>query len=553
VFISVDPLTNNARLNYTANLYLTPFTGLPVTLYFDNDRPFPGSGSDTLTNLTYGETYVSYKAREPKYLSYYSQNNKVISSNEYNGISSFFRDSVDYGHNKLMEFCGLLEKYLASGQSISLVMQGFASPLAKNDYNIRLSKRRISSVINHINQYNGGSLSQYIRNGRLQIRIQPNGEELADRTVSDAERDPLKSIYSVGAMKERKVIIKEITAIDADRAIGYDPKIELKGYLDFDADKIAALDAKSAEMTKKGGTSVPSDYNVTSKGAKTGARQKYEVVLIDALTGDVIKKEATVEIFKKNGVEKEIGHARRSGEGYKYELVTGNNYLIKGNVAGYNEATESHYTLATEGGESVLRDTLMLTPFAGMPLPLFFDNDHPNPNTHSTDTKLDYEETYDEYYTSRRQFIKNYNYLLETKGSIPSVVHEMEAFFNNEVKLGYDRLVGYTAIMKDYLKRGYGIEILLEGFASPLANADYNEKLTARRVKTVYNYLKFYNHGNLKKYLDNGKLKITLVPSGESKASPDVSDDAKKPQLSIYSLPASRERKVVIQDIRIIK
>jgi hypothetical protein len=562
-YLTIDPLTNNARLEYTVKLYLTPFTGLPLTLYFDNDQPGPGKDSTTI--LYYGETYTKYYARQVEYLKYYTSSKDVLSANEYNAISAFFTDSIQYGHNKLMEFCALLERYLGAGHNMRLVMQGFASPLAKTDYNERLTKRRISSVINHILQYNNGSLAPYIGNGRLQIVKEPNGEILADKNVSDQEKDPRASIFSIGAMKERKVIIKDITTLGYGKTIGYDPKIELKGYVDFDQNgnpvaktAVGNLDDEIAVNTKatpKGvGANIPSSYSTTGKKAGAGVKglpQKYEVVLIDALTGEIITKQADVEVVKKNEGQEKIGKGSRKGTAYRYDLITGNDYIIKGNVQGYNEAAESHYALSTEGG--VVRDTLVLTPFAGMPLPLFFNNDHPNPNTKSATTKLDYEDTYNDFYGNREDFIKKYNYYLETKGSIPSVEHEMEVFFENEVKVGYDRLVGYTGIMRNYLKRGYGIEILLEGFASPLANADYNERLTARRVKSVLNYLAFYKRGALKKYLDNGQLRITLVPSGESKAATDVSDDAGNPQLSIYSLGASRERKVIIQDIKIHK
>ncbi|NJN33656.1 MAG: hypothetical protein HC817_04780 [Saprospiraceae bacterium] len=127
----------------------------------------------------------------------------------------------------------------------------------------------------------------------------------------------------------------------------------------------------------------------------------------------------------------------------------------------------------------------------------------------------------------------------------------MGEFFEKEVKGGYEKLVGVTSIFEQYLSNGYAIEVVLEGHASPLANPEYNTNLSNRRVNSVINFISSY--GSLRKYLKNKQLSVSLVPLGESDAPSTVSDDSKNPQRAIYSLEASRERRVIVKDIIIKK
>jgi outer membrane protein OmpA-like peptidoglycan-associated protein len=110
-------------------------------------------------------------------------------------------------------------------------------------------------------------------------------------------------------------------------------------------------------------------------------------------------------------------------------------------------------------------------------------------------------------------------------------------------------LVGYSNIIKSYLQSGNQLEIVLEGYASPLSNPEYNQKLSSRRVNSVINYFSTFSGGSLKKYIKSGQLKISVQPHGEINS--NVNDDEKN-AASIYSIDASRERKVVIKDIIIL-
>ena len=187
---------------------------LPLRLYFHNDEPNPRT-RDTLTTLTYGNTYTAYKDLVPDYQKAWTDNPAGTKA-----IDAFFRDRVDLGFAQLLDFVGLLKQALAEGQRIRLVVRGFASPLAKSDYNENLSLRRISSLVNHLRKVDRGSLIPYLdgtakNGGRLVIEKAPFGEDRSAGDVSDMLEDLKRSVYSVGASMERRIEIEQVELIIA--------------------------------------------------------------------------------------------------------------------------------------------------------------------------------------------------------------------------------------------------------------------------------------------------------------------------------------------------
>ena len=56
-------------------------------------------------------------------------------------------------------------------------------------------------------QYNGGKLLVYFLEDKIKIEEVSFGEKLSPLGVSDSEKNKLKSIYSLGAMQQRRVEI----------------------------------------------------------------------------------------------------------------------------------------------------------------------------------------------------------------------------------------------------------------------------------------------------------------------------------------------------------
>jgi hypothetical protein len=188
---------------------------LPVTLYFHNDEPNPNS-RDTTTALSYQACYDSYYKLKEKYE---RENTKGMGTDEKEDalidVSSFYTLKLDKGINDLNTFCDLLLKELEKGYSVELTIKGFASPRAKSDYNVNLTRRRIASLQNYMSDALGGVFKPYIEanavnHATLRFVAVPFGEYAANQTVSDELTDEKESIYSLGARMERKIEIQSV-------------------------------------------------------------------------------------------------------------------------------------------------------------------------------------------------------------------------------------------------------------------------------------------------------------------------------------------------------
>ena len=202
--------TDSSELITSIETFETLSKRLPVTLYFHNDVPNPKS-TDTITLLNYSSTYQEYTKLLPLYQEEYASGlnaeNASIAKEE---IESFFLEKVDQGMNDLTLFKDLLYKELQKGTKIKLAIKGFASPLAKSDYNVKLTKRRISSLKNYFLAIDNGAFMPYLISNTLQLIEIPYGENKANKLTSDNFHDQKNSVYSKAAALERKIEIVSI-------------------------------------------------------------------------------------------------------------------------------------------------------------------------------------------------------------------------------------------------------------------------------------------------------------------------------------------------------
>ncbi len=582
----------SSKFEYFDTLRLRAFSGLPVVLYYDNDHPNPRSKS-AVTTFAYGETFFAYMNKQPEFLAAYYRTNKDVSGDGANEIANFFTNDVQKGYDKLMEFSALLTNYLGEGHYLEIVLEGYASPLAATDYNRNLTGRRVSCVANHLYNYGGGVLQQYLRDGRLRVRVEPYGETQAQAGISDDGNNRKLSVYSVAASRERRAMIKEINRMatsnaDLSGSVYIDFKnferggfasLEkatgavaqggdmLTGYVATAENGGAVATSKKSRKGKKGRKMQADDANLgvkyegsnggsmsnvssgdlsgsslavasVSSGATYKGKATWEVVTVDSYTGAIIR-DANVNMADQTGYSANA-KARRKGNGYEISVRNGGDYRADVSASGYSKGSATRSAYYAEGESVGYVDTVYLTPFSGLPLPVYFDNDYPNPRSNATTTTTNYSSSYSELYGQRKEFARQY-------AKIAGASEPMTTFFESEVKANYEHLSGYAQVIQSYLKAGKQIEIVLEGYASSLAESDYNRNLTSRRVASVVNYFK--NYSNLSKYISNGQLKLTIEPFGETSSS--ASDNVKDAS-SIFSLEASRDRRVVIKDIRIL-
>jgi len=220
---------------------------LPVTLYFHNDWPDPKT-TVTTTKINYIDNYRDYRALLPTYKKEYSNGLTGEKAEEAaEDIESFFVEYVDQGVKDLELFRDLMLEELDKGVSLELTIKGFASPLAKTDYNVNLTKRRISSLKNYLANYDGGVFSKYLNgtapNGAV-IRFKeiPFGEYTAQTLVSDNLNDLKNSVYSRAASLERKIEIQSVSIISKDSSNVIDTDMPIKHFGKINGtDKVTAV------------------------------------------------------------------------------------------------------------------------------------------------------------------------------------------------------------------------------------------------------------------------------------------------------------------------
>ena len=184
---------------------------LPLALYFHNDEPDRRTRR-TFTRKSYEETFLPYYAMKQEYLVEYTKTLDDDQSLEAEQlIDDFFEEEVKKGYDHLFLFSDILLKRLEKGETVEIFIKGYTSPRAKTDYNLSLGKRRISSLRNHFQTYKDGIFLPYLKTNQLLITERSFGEATASTAISDDLEDLRNSVYSVGAARERRVEIVEVS------------------------------------------------------------------------------------------------------------------------------------------------------------------------------------------------------------------------------------------------------------------------------------------------------------------------------------------------------
>ncbi len=182
-------------------------------------------------------------------------------------------------------------------------------------------------------------------------------------------------------------------------------------------------------------------------------------------------------------------------------------------------------------------------------LPLYFDNDEPDKRTRKIATDKSYDESVLAYLD--RQLEYSANFARGLQGVQADEAESMvDAFFENEVRRGYDRLGMLCDILQSRLQNGETIEVVIKGFTSPRAQSEYNLNLGKRRISSVRNQFERFNEGALQNFLRSGQLRVVEASFGETTARLGISDNLKDERNSIYHPEAARERRVEIVEIK---
>lgn len=190
---------------------------LPLELYFHNDVPKPSS-SDTTTDANYLRLAYAYLALEKDYLSQFDD--YAQDEDKLNQIGNFFDDELAESIQRLEEITPMLLAELEKGSQITLNIKAYSSQLSRSDYNLKLSSRRIESLVNYLEDYRNGVFIPYLKGrasngGSLRLNKLPYGEFAF--TQEEQEPNELDGVYSYEAIKQRKINIMAVTKTNSNQ------------------------------------------------------------------------------------------------------------------------------------------------------------------------------------------------------------------------------------------------------------------------------------------------------------------------------------------------
>jgi tetratricopeptide (TPR) repeat protein len=149
-----------------------PDSLLPICLYFDNDSP-GASSMDTVVEETCSQVLGEYLLHKERYI-------KALPEDDAKVMEDFFVKDAEQGLEKLESLEKFLADALARGETVRIGVKAFSSPSGSDRYNYYLRKRRLSSFMNDLLQYNGGELKKFLKSGVLAVTEVPEGGRGAD-------------------------------------------------------------------------------------------------------------------------------------------------------------------------------------------------------------------------------------------------------------------------------------------------------------------------------------------------------------------------------------
>jgi len=166
-----------------------------------------------------------------------------------------------------------------------------------------------------------------------------------------------------------------------------------------------------------------------------------------------------------------------------------------------------------------------------LPILLHFDNDKPK-----TGSETSYIDLYGAYKERKATYEKQ---SFDGKNKV-------DQFFT-EVDYNFNKLDSVITALSKMVNDGYDITIEFRGFTSPLASVEYNKQLSERRINSIKKLFEQRLGGNY------NKITTTELALGKLMAPSNISDSGKDRAKSEYGVEASKQRKVEIIGIKIVK
>jgi hypothetical protein len=282
-----------------------------------------------------------------------------------------------------------------------------------------------------------------------------------------------------------------------------------------------------------------------------------DMLLLDVTTFDKITLDplngTTLEIINiTDGRRVHFSGTNPLSNGFKVYIDKNKIYEIIASKSDYTDAITTLDTKQPQEGQ-IIKRKLFLEPILFddyLPLVLYFDNDMPDRRSIDMYTSKSYSDVYSPFIDRKEIFKTRYGRRV-APSERQQATEEIDAFFKNEVEGGFTKLNEFLDVLYSFLKEGRRADLSVKGYTSPLAATKYNLALGQRRVSSVKNEIRRYKNGVLMPYITSGTLTIRDISFGETLSPDNVSDRSSDTSNSIYSVDASKERRVEIIKIKI--
>jgi len=235
------------------------------------------------------------------------------------------------------------------------------------------------------------------------------------------------------------------------------------------------------------------------------------------------------------------------GYKYDYDINWKKRYMVIASKNGYSSDTAYVSTVDIPVVPTSFSENLFLcrniTGFKDVVL--YFDNDQPEPDNMRTITAINYQSAYQNYMNDYQQKQGYYK-------SASSRSPELDSFFEQEVRSGFNNLNGLAAKMLEYFEEvseEANIEVTIRGFASLRSNPEYNKALTKRRISSIENYFNNWTAPSgktLNAFKD--RIIVSESPLGDEEACQGCYN-----KTAITDLEAAKDRRVEVVNVTITK
>ena len=299
---------------------------------------------------------------------------------------------------------------------------------------------------------------------------------------------------------------------------------------------------------------VPGQNNIYTK--ETFMKPIDYALVVKVINGSTAEPIQGASVYVTNKSTNEVIELENNqGNIFTFSIDPDSDYLVEVDKDGFKEATfefrsDVNQPVTERVVELRLLDVVekaLLSLDNAIPVSLYFDNDQPDSGTMRETASKNYTQTYTAYYARKDKFKQVYKARAKNKNNAEK---EIEFLFEKDIKIGFDKYEVFKRQLLLVLENDQEVNVYLRGFASPVAESDYNTALGKRRIDSVRKEFYEWRNGALVPYIQSKQLIITERSFGESTSPNDVSDNKNAPAESIYSPNASRERRVEIDEIQ---